>query len=241
VQPQSVAAPDEWMARLARVPLLHQPGRGWTYNTGADILGVLLARLEQASLPDVFTDTVLGPLAMSDTGFAVRPEDVDRLSSSYRRNGTGEFTLVDPPEGDWTSLPAFASGAGGLVSCADDLHSFQRMLLAEGEHEGGRLLTADSVRLMTSVQAQAEPGNPFLQGQGWGFGGSVDIDRREPWNTPGRYGWVGGSGTAAYIDPSSRTASIWLSQVELQGPDDFSGIAEFLTYVAQPEAAGPSV
>ena len=234
--PQAVPPPDEWMARLARIPLLHQPGKGWTYNTGSDILGVLLARLEAAPLPDVFTDTVLGPLAMSDTGFAVRPDDIVRLASAYRRDGSGGFALVDPPEGDWTSLPVFAAGSGGLVSSADDLLTFQRMLLADGEFEGARVLSPESVRLMTSSQVEAEPGNPLLQGQGWGFGGSVDLDRSDPWNVPGRYGWVGGSGTAAYIYPRSGAASIWLSQVELQGPDDFSGMAEFLTYAAQPDA-----
>ena len=238
VLPQSVPPPDEWMGRLARIPLLHQPGQGWTYNTGADILGVVLARLEAAPLPDVFTDTVLGPLAMSDTGFMVRPDDVDRLASSYWRDGSGGFTLIDPPDGDWTTLPAFASGAGGLVSTADDLLAFQRLLLAGGELEGTRILSAESVRAMTSSHVERERDNPFLQGQGWGFGGSVDLERHDPWNVPGRYGWVGGSGTAAYIYPHSGAASIWLSQVELQGPDDFSGMAEFLTYAAHPETLG---
>jgi CubicO group peptidase (beta-lactamase class C family) len=90
---------------------------------------------------------------------------------------------------------------------------------------------------MTSSHVQGERGNPFLQGQGWGFGGSVDLERHDPWNVPGRYGWVGGSGTAAYIYPHAGAASIWLSQVELQGPDDFSGMAEFLTYAAHYGAA----
>jgi CubicO group peptidase (beta-lactamase class C family) len=202
---------------------------------------VLLSRLEAAPLPDVFADAVLEPLAMSDTGFVVRPGDVHRLASSYRRDGSGDFTLVDPPDGDWTSLPAFAAGSGGLVSSADDLLAFQRMLLADGEHQGTRVLSAESVRQMTSSHVEAERGNPFLQGQGWGFGGSVDLERIDPWNVPGRYGWVGGTGTAAYIYPTSGVASIWLSQVELQGPDDFSGLAEFLTYAASHQLAGPAV
>lgn len=238
VLPQSVPPPDVWVARLARIPLLHQPGQGWTYNTCSDILGVLLARLEAAPLPDVFTDTVLGPLAMSDTGFVVRPDDIPRLTSSYKRGGSGEFALVDPPDGDWTSLPAFAAGSSGLVSSADDLLTFQRLLLAEGEHNGIQVLSPESVRLMTSSHVEAEPGNPFLQGQGWGFGGSVDLKRLDPWNVPGRYGWVGGTGTAAYIYRRSGAASIWLTQVELQGPDDFSGMADFLTYAAKPDAVG---
>ena len=78
----------------------------------------------------------------------------------------------------------------------------------------------------------------FLQGQGWGFGGSLDLKRIDPYNVSGRYGWVGGTGTAAYIGPRSGAASIWLTQVELQGPDDFSGMADFLTYAAKPDAVG---
>jgi CubicO group peptidase (beta-lactamase class C family) len=79
---------------------------------------------------------------------------------------------------------------------------------------------------------EAEPDSLFLQGQGWGFGGSVDLHDREPWTVPGRYGWVGGTGTAGYVIPSSGTVTIWLSQVEMAGPDDFSALGSFLTWAA---------
>jgi len=71
-QPHAVPEPDEWMRRLAAIPLLHQPGEGWTYTTGADILGVLLARLEGVPLGEVPADTVLEPLGMSETGLPCR-------------------------------------------------------------------------------------------------------------------------------------------------------------------------
>jgi CubicO group peptidase (beta-lactamase class C family) len=91
------------------------------------------------------------------------------------------------------------------------------MLLAEGTAaDGRRLLTADSVRLVTSdhtTPAQREIGKLFLEGQGWGFGGSVDIAAIDPWNLPGRYGWVGGTGTSAHITPSTGTIAILLTQV----------------------------
>ncbi|MDQ3350362.1 MAG: beta-lactamase family protein [Actinomycetota bacterium] len=233
-QPQKVPPPDEWMARLGRIPLLHQPGKGWTYNAGSDILGVLIARSEGASLGDVLADTILDPLGMRDTAFAA--VEVDRLASYYRRSESGTsgsgFELVDPPDGQWASVPAFQSGAGGLVSTVDDWLTFGRMLVAGGEHDGRRVLTCETVEQMMTSHAEAEPGNPFLQGQGWGFGGSVDLDESSPWNVPGRYGWIGGTGTAGYVTPSSARVSVWLSQVELGGADDLSALGEFLTWTA---------
>ena len=76
------------------------------------------------------------------------------------------------------------------------------------------------------------PGHPFLDGQGWGYGGSVDIREREPWNVLGRYGWVGSTGTAGYVIPSSDTVVVWMSQVELRGPDDFASMSHVLGYAA---------
>jgi CubicO group peptidase (beta-lactamase class C family) len=231
-QPQVVPRPDEWMARLAEVPLVHQPGRGWTYNTGSDVLGVLLARAESAPLADVLRDAVLDPLGMRDTGFVVPAEDLHRFTGYYRRDESGDLELVDAPDGQWASAPAFPSGAGGLVSTVDDWCTFGRMLLDGGRHAGREVLSAESVRRMTTPQAYAEPGNIFLDGQAWGFGGSVDVDPTRPWNVPGRYGWVGGTGTAGYVLPSAGVVAVWLSQVELGGPADFGPIGEFLTLAA---------
>jgi CubicO group peptidase (beta-lactamase class C family) len=230
--PEAVPAPDEWMARLSRIPLVHQPGRGWTYNTGSDILGVLLARAESAPLPDVLTDTVLGPLDMHDTGFHVAAADLGRFASSYRRTDGGAFECIDEPDGQWSTPPAFPAGAGGLVSTVDDWCTFGRMLLAGGEHAGRTVLSPKSVEQMMSPQAHAEPGNIFLDGQAWGFGGGVDVNSDQPWNVPGRYGWIGGTGTAGYVIPSTGVVAVWLAQVQLQGPDDFSVLGEFLTHAA---------
>ena len=88
------------------------------------------------------------------------------------------------------------------------------------------------MRRMSTSHVEAEAGNPFLQGQGWGFGGGVDLHPTEPWNVPGRYGWIGGTGTAGYVIPSNGTVAIWLSQVELSGPDDFQAIGAFLIWAA---------
>ena len=183
-------APDEWLADLARLPLLYQPGEAWLYDTCSDLQGILVARASGQPLPEFFAERIFAPLGMRDTGFVVT--DRDRFTSYYRRD-EGGLVLADGPDGDWSRPPAFPEGSGGLASTADDWLRFARMLLADG----AGLLSPASVRLMTTdhlTDAQRAVGELFLEGQGWGFGGSVDINTAGPGTIPGRYGWVGGSG-----------------------------------------------
>jgi CubicO group peptidase (beta-lactamase class C family) len=234
-QPQLVAAPEEWMATLSRIPLLHHPGDAWLYNTCSDILGVLIARVSGLPFPEFLADRLFEPLGMVDTGFAVPAGKLDRFTSYYRTDAAGGLELVDAPDGQWSSMPAFPSGAGGLVSTVDDWYSFARMLLADGAVDGRRLLSPASVRQMTTDQltrSQREASGLFLEGQSWGFGGSVDVEATQPWNVPGRYGWVGGTGTAAHITPSTGAVTILLSQLEMAGPTPPALMRSFWRYAA---------
>ena len=234
-QPQAVAAPDEWMAALSRIPLLYQPGEAWLYNTCSDIQGVLIARVSGRPLPEFLAERLFEPLGMADTGFEVPAAKLGRFTSYYRADPAGGFELVDAPGGQWSSPPAFPSGGGGLVSTAGDWHSFARMLLAGGSAGGRQLLSPAAVRQMTTDQltpSQRDASRLFLEGQGWGFGGSVDVEAIDPWNLPGRYGWVGGTGTAAHITPSTGAVTILLSQLELAGPDSPALIQDFWRYAA---------
>ncbi|NUK05598.1 serine hydrolase domain-containing protein [Streptomyces lunaelactis] len=234
-QPQIVPPPDEWMAALARIPLLHQPGDAWLYNTSSDIQGVLIARVSGRPLPEFLSERIFEPLGMVDTAFAVPVGKLDRFTSYYRTDPAGGLELVDVPDGQWSTPPAFPSGAGGLVSTADDWLAFGRMLLAEGTAGERRLLTPDSVRQMTTdhlTPSQRTDSGLFLEGMGWGFGASVDVEALEPWNVPGRYGWVGGTGTAAHITASTGTVTILLSQLEMAGPSFPALMRDFWRYAA---------
>ncbi|MDX3073805.1 serine hydrolase domain-containing protein [Streptomyces sp. NPDC088354] len=236
--PRHVAEPDAWMAALSRIPLLEQPGEAWLYNTTSDIQGVLIARVAGRSLPEFLAERIFEPLGMKDTGFAVPPGDLGRFTGYYRADHPGGLQLVDAPDGQWSTVPAFPSGAGGLVSTADDLHAFGRMLLGGGIDGGKaarRVLSPESVRLMTTdrlTPGQREASPLFLEGQSWGFGGSVDVASVEPWNVPGRYGWVGGTGTAAHIVPSTGTVTVLLTQRELAGPTPPALMRDFWRYAA---------
>ncbi|QKV92990.1 beta-lactamase family protein [Streptomyces sp. NA02950] len=237
-QPQHVAPPDAWMAALSRIPLLHQPGDAWLYNISSDIQGVLISRVADRPLPEFLAERLFEPLGMTDTGFAVPPPELDRFTSYYGPGQSGTPELLDAPDGQWSTLPAFPSGAGGLVSTADDWLAFARMLLADGTTpDGHRLLSPASVARMTTdhlTPAQRAAGALFLEGQGWGYGGSVDITPTDPWNVPGRYGWIGGTGTAGHLTPSSGAVTILLTQLQMSGPTPPPLMRAFWHHTAAP-------
>jgi CubicO group peptidase (beta-lactamase class C family) len=230
-QPQGVAAVDEWLARLARVPMVRQPGEAWLYNTCSDITGALVGRAAGCSFGEFLAERVFAPLGMVDTGFFVPPEKVGRLVSYYQPDGEGGVELLDSPDGQWSRPPSFESGAGGLVSTVDDWLAFGRMLVGQGP----RLLSEESLRLMMNdhlTPGQREAGALFLEGQGWGFGGSVDVAAVDPWNVPGRYGWVGGTGTSAHVVPATGAVTVLMSQLGMTSPTPLPLMRDFWRYAA---------
>src|SRR4051794_32962371 len=158
---------------------------------------------------------------MADTAFHVPAAKRDRFTSYYEHEADGRLRLVDPPDGQWSTPPALPLGNGGLASTVDDWYAFARMLLGHGTMDGRRGLSPESVQAMTTNQltaAQRAASDLFLDGQGWGYGGSVDIEPTNPWNIPGRYGWTGGTGTSAHIVPATRSVAILLTQVGVTSP-----------------------
>jgi CubicO group peptidase (beta-lactamase class C family) len=123
----------------------------------------------------------------------------------------------------WRSEPVFESGGGGLVLTIDDYHAFSRMLLHKGRSGREQILSPASVALMTSDQVGAEQraeAGIFSGGySSWGFGMAVGIDRREIYQTPGRFGWHGGFGTSAYTDPSEGAIGILFTQRLMDSPE----------------------
>lgn len=230
-QPQQVAPPDAWMAILGSIPLLHQPGDAFTYNTAFDILGVLVARAGAMTLPELMSARLFAPLGMTETGFGFPAGTADRRTSYYRVDDSG-LVEQDGPDGQWATVPVFASGAGGLVSTLTDVLAFQRMLLAGG---GGVLPAELTAAMMTDqlTPTVRSTDSVFLDGQSWGFGGAVDIARLHPWNVPGRYGWVGGTGTSAYVTPADGRVAVLLTQVELGGPTGSQVIEGFWAAAAK--------
>jgi len=224
--PSSMPAPDEWMRRLGSLPLMHQPGEQWLYNTGSDVLGVLIARASGQPLETFLRERLFEPLGMKDTGFSVPETSLDRLATSYwTDHASGKLTVYDEPRGgQWSRPPAFPSGAGGLVSTIDDYLAFGQMMLSQGKYGNERILSRLSVELMTTDQLTPEQKaassltSGFLDGLGWGFGVSVVTRRDDIAAVPGRYGWDGGLGTSWYSDPREEMVIILMTQCAWESP-----------------------
>jgi CubicO group peptidase (beta-lactamase class C family) len=233
-QSHPVSGVDEWLRRLAAIPLLHQPGDGWTYNVSADVLGVLLARAADLDLPTLAADRLFAPLGMTDTGFAVPPESAGRLADQF--DNTGGAVLEAATASDFRVPPPFPSGAGGLVSTAADLHRFGRMLLGRAGPDDARVLSANSRRAMMVdrlTEQHRASGALFLEGDGWGYCGSVGRGGPEPWQRAGRFGWVGGTGTALHVLPDADTVTILLTQQMMSGPSTTDLMHRFWTYAGR--------
>ena len=103
---------DEFLARLGRLPLIHQPGERWMYHTGSDVLGALIARATGLTLGDFLQERIFAPLGMKDTAFSVPESTLGRLATCYQF-GTGRLAVYDEARGGrWSRPPAFHSGAG---------------------------------------------------------------------------------------------------------------------------------
>lgn len=223
--------PDAWMKRLGSLPLIHQPGEVWMYHTGFDVLSVLLARIAGKPLDDLMQDRLFRPLGMVDTGFSVPAGQVERLASAYRFDSeAGRLVLVDRGAGGlFARAPAFPCE---LVSTADDVLRFARMLLARG-HGAQTILSSEMVEQMTRDQITPEQKavSPFFPGfwesTGWGFGLGIVTRPDLISAVPGRYGWEGGFGTSLNIDPYRNLVTIFLSQRLMQGPEDAALSQEF--------------
>jgi CubicO group peptidase (beta-lactamase class C family) len=216
--PAKLAAPDEWLRRLGTLPLMHQPGERWMYNTSALVLGVLVARASGQPLDAFLRERLFGPLGMHDTDFSVPASKLSRFTTSYLADPeTGALSVYDSPEGQWSRPPAHPSGAEGLVSTAPDFLRFSSLLLNRGTFGSKRLLSAASVKQMTTDALSAAnksfgalaPG--YFDQHSWGFGMAIVTARDDLHMHPGSYGWDGGLGTSWYADPSTNTTGILLT------------------------------
>jgi len=210
-EPATPPGPDLWIERLGSLPLMAQPGERWFYNTGAQVLSVLISRVAGRPLPEVMHERLFAPLGMRDTAF--HTTDPGRLATSYVNTPAG-LQVWDPPDGVWSKPQAFPDGAAGLISTVDDLHAFSRMLLTDG----AGVLKPESVTAMTSDQLSAQQklhsaglGPGFFSDSSWGFCQAVHGN--------GSYGWNGGLGTSWLVDPRHDLVVIVFTQRMFDSPE----------------------
>jgi CubicO group peptidase (beta-lactamase class C family) len=207
---------EEWLRRLASLPLAFQPGRGWRYHHSFSILGILLARVGGTDLGTHLRTELFDPLDMPDTGLTVPEQQAARLPAAFRHVDGALIETEPAAVGFYVGDPPFDVSHGELVATARDYSRFLAMLANGGTLDGVEIVSAESIRMMTSDQVAPAvktddsffPG--FWTGVGWGFGVSVETSG----GRAGRYGWAGGQGTDFFVDPDG-TAALLLTQVEL--------------------------
>lgn len=230
-------SPDEWLKRLAALPLSYHPGERMHYSVSTDVLGFLVGRVDGKPFREALKARVLEPLGMKDTDFWVPAEKRARAAKLYRLDAK-ENRLVhaawDAHAGD--AAPDFCGGGGGLLSTADDYLTFARMLLNDGEVDGVRILKADTVREMRANrltdEQRAHPflGLPFWFASGFGLGVSVVMDAEKHQmmgaGSVGSFGWPGAFGTWWQADPQEDLILIYLIQNEADlSPEGVAALA----------------
>ena len=218
--------------RWAALPLLFEPGAEWNYSHATDVLGRVVEIVSGQALDELFAQRILGPLGMTDTGFAIADGDRGRLSALYFHDPESAKAVPSPiPDHISTERPRFLAGGHGLVSTASDYHRFTQMLLRRGELDGVRLLSPRTVDFMTANHLPGnatltEFGRPLLdlvmnEGYGFGLGLSPMVDpiAAKTLSPAGEYRWEGAAGTAFWIDPASELTVLFFTHV-LFGPDD---------------------
>ena len=223
----SATGADEWLRRLAELPLAFQPGQGWRYHHSFAVLGILISRVTGRPLAEHLTEDVFGPLGMTDTALWVAEGKLDRLPAAYRHGDEGLAETEPAGGGFYAGPPSFDVSHGELVSTASDYHRFARMLAEGGRVNDQPMISPDHLQQMTSDQVSAAgktadsffPG--FWDGMGWGFGVAVQTEGPHR----GRIGWSGGQGTDFFVDPDG-TVGILLTQVEL-GEDMWALLTQF--------------
>jgi CubicO group peptidase (beta-lactamase class C family) len=214
-------APDEWLKRLASLPLSFPPGERMHYSHSTDVLGFLVGRVAGMSYRDFLMQRIFRPLGMTDTDFHVPPEKRGRAAVVYQQDqASGALKPVPFPQYD--TPPAFTAGGGGLISTLDDYLVFARMLLAGGELDGKRYLKRETVELMRvnrlTQEQRAIPflGFPMWAGMGFGLGLSVVLEPdKHEWmgaGSKGSFGWPGAFGTWWQADPEKEMILIFLIQ-----------------------------
>ncbi len=213
----------ETVRRMAALPMDAQPGSAFVYGYNTDILGALIEVISGRTLADFLREKIFEPLDMKDTHFYLPAEKRSRLAVVYSINEEGgdeEGSLVRAPDGsvmvsqgEYADGPRMSySGGAGLLSTVRDYSRFLQMLAAGGSLDGERLLSPNTVQLMTLDHLN---GIPFRAGEGFGLGFAVSLDagaRGVPGNT-GEYGWGGAYHTVYFVDPGADLVVVYMTQI----------------------------
>ncbi|MEN8165556.1 MAG: serine hydrolase domain-containing protein [Acidobacteriota bacterium] len=229
----------EKMKKLARVPLLHQPGEKFTYGLSVDVLGRVVEVASGKTLEEFFQERIFEPLGMKDTHFFISDDKMPRLAAVYAPKSKGglkrltkpvvEGSLVYSADHPYVGQKRYFSGGGGLCSTVGDYLRFCQMLVNLGELDGKRVLKRRTVRLMTRDHM-----GELSENQGFGLGVSVarDGDKSGGVDSVGSYGWGGFWYTTFFVDPKKRMVGVCMAQLHPGGGATLNSKFKDLVYKA---------
>ena len=211
---------DDFIQKLAKLPLKHQPGSAWEYSVSVDVQGRLIEVLSGMDLAAFMSERVFKPLGMRDTGFTVPPGKKDRFVEIYQKT-EDEQSIEPAPPGrskryyDYES--AWYSGGGGLVSTTRDYLRFCQMLLNGGELDGKRVLSRKTVELMTMdhLGETRRASSILTKGYGFGLDFAVHANPAESGlnGSAGEFNWGGLAGTIFWVDPAEELIGLYMIQM----------------------------
>ncbi len=210
----------EFISKLSRLPLQHQPGEVWDYSMATDVLGRVVEVISGMDLDAFIAARISAPLGMKDTGFCVAKEHAQRVAEPQIDVATGKRP---PMPRELTQRPRFLSGGGGMVSTAPDYLRFAQMLLNGGELDGVRIVSRKTVALMTSDHLppdvafgadthphfeESSPMPEFGQGFGLGFCVRKELGRNPVPGSVGDFYWSGVYGSYFWVDPQEQLIGV---------------------------------
>jgi CubicO group peptidase (beta-lactamase class C family) len=253
--PLAAKSLQEMIDKLAKFPLLYQPGEKWVYSVSVDIQGYLVQKLSGKSFPEFLEERMFKPLGMKDTAFLVPKEKLSRVATIYSWDNNKKALAAQPRDPLISEMPGLPSGGGGLYSTAADYFRFAQMMANGGELDGVRILKPSSVAIMrTNVLndttlnsksgvgiARSQGGNGIQPGLGFGYDFAVMTDPVGLKSSVGKgtYWWWGIAGTWFWIDPANDVVFISLIQRQGRTPTapDHESISRELVYKALVDAS----
>ena len=233
----------QFVEKLAKVPLLYEPGSRWSYSLATDVCGHLIEVISGQPLEEFLIERLFKPLKMPDTRFSVPDDKLERFAACYERAPDKTLRLQDDPATSRFRQPPVApSGAGGLVGTMSDYANFCEMLVNRGAFRGQQLIGRPILELMTrnhlggaslaqmAVGGFSETSN---EGVGFGLGFASTVDAAASGTVgEGDFYWGGLASTLFWVDPTENLYAIFMTQLIPSSTFNFRGQIKNLVYGA---------
>ncbi|GAC1624965.1 MAG: serine hydrolase domain-containing protein [Candidatus Acidiferrum sp.] len=213
----------EFVTKISKLPIAHQPGKAWEYGMSTDVLGRIVEEVSGMPFDRFVEDRITNPLGMHDTAFYLSAAQASRVAEPQVDPATGKRPDVNTVENLTKEKQKWFSGGGGLLSTAPDYARLCQALLNGGELDGVRLLSPKTITVMTSDQLPPgilrsgyEDMAPTLElGQSFGLGFAVrtDVGHNPLSGSVGDYFWAGAFGTYFWIDPQAKMFAVMMVQM----------------------------